>query len=199
MTTSWDGAVLDPTTPSGPDAVTLGLAVGVPEPWAAQLVEHRAATGDPVARSVPPHVTLVPPLVVPADRVDLVAEHLRERAGGVAPFDVHLSGTGTFRPVSQVSFVRVAAGAAECDALQAHLRCGPLERDLRFPYHPHVTVGHDVPDDALDRAERALATFSARFRVEHVQLFRCDDDGVWRVVAEAPLGRAAAVGAGRGA
>ncbi|WP_336920837.1 2'-5' RNA ligase family protein [Aquipuribacter sp. SD81] len=195
MTTSWDDAVLDPDTPAGADGVTLGLAVAVPEPWAGELVERRAATGDPVARSVPPHVTLVPPLVVAPGQVEAVAAHVRERAAGCEPFVLHLAGAGTFRPVSQVSFVRVAAGATECDALQSRLRCGPLARELRFPYHPHVTVGHDVPDAALDRAERDLAGFEARFTVEHVSLFRCDADGVWRVVSLAPLAADGGAGA----
>ena len=32
------------------------------------------------------------------------------------------------------------------------MRSGPLERELKFPYHPHVTVAHDLPEEALDRA-----------------------------------------------
>ncbi|MFC5380188.1 2'-5' RNA ligase family protein [Aquipuribacter nitratireducens] len=193
MTTSWDAAAQHPPSPrdaagaSAAAEVTLGLAVPVPEPWAARLTAEREATGDPVARSVPPHVTLVPPVVVPADAVAAVLAHVRDRVRTRRSFTLRLRGTGTFRPVSQVSFVTVADGAAECDDLQEHVRCGPLTRRLGFPYHPHVTVGHDVPDDALDAAEDRLADFDVSFTVASVSLFRCGTDGVWRVLADAPL------------
>ena len=68
------------------------------------------------------------------------------------PFDIELRGTGTFRPVSPVVFVQLARGIGGCERLEQRVRPGPLTRDLPFPYHPHVTVAHDVADEALDRA-----------------------------------------------
>ena len=32
------------------------------------------------------------------------------------------------------------------------LRSGPVSRDLDFYYHPHVTVAHEIEDEALDLA-----------------------------------------------
>ncbi len=84
---------------------------------------------------------------------------------------MHLFGTGTFRPISPVVFVQVARGVADCELLERAIRSGPLDRALEFPYHPHVTVAHDVDDDALDEAYDGLAGFVARFTVESFQLF----------------------------
>jgi 2'-5' RNA ligase len=188
VTTSWDNAVLDPESPgAADDLVTLGVAVAVPEPFASALRDCRAETGDPVAHAVPPHVTIVPPVVVAEKDVAGIVEHVRGVVADVPCFGMSLAGTATFRPVSQVVFVRVVAGAEECDDLQGRVRTGPLTRELGFPYHPHVTVAHDVPPEALDRVQVELAGFRAAFDVEAVHVFSCAGDGVWRQLAEAPL------------
>ncbi|WP_018347915.1 2'-5' RNA ligase family protein [Longispora albida] len=159
---------------------TIGVAFAVPEPWAAQLSEARAAAGDPLAGFIPPHLTLLGPAEVPAERAAQVDEHLSRVAAGAAPFTLQLRGTGTFRPVTDVVFVAVARGISECEQLQAALRTGPLDRELRFPYHPHVTVAHDVPGEALDRAFDELAGFDATFEVRAFTLYEHGEDGTWR-------------------
>ncbi|MFC3689355.1 2'-5' RNA ligase family protein [Aquipuribacter hungaricus] len=195
MTTSWDRPSRGPAPAGQEGTVTLGVAVAVPEPFAGALRDGRASTGDPAAAAVPPHVTVVPPVQVAADEVDDVVAHVRRVAAGVEPFVVTLLGTGTFRPVSDVVFVQVVDGARACDALQEKVRTGPLERRLGFPYHPHVTVAHDVPAAALDAVQGQLADFRAAFDVAEVAVYRCGEDGVWRVLDRAPLGGAAADGA----
>lgn len=169
------------------DQVRIGVAVQVPPPWGPQLQAARAGFGDPLADAIPPHVTIVPPTVLERDEVGAVDEHLRDVAARHAPFTVHLRGTGTFRPVSAVVFVQVVEGIAECELLERDVRSGPLEQELRFNYHPHVTVAHDVPDDALDQAFTELADFDAEFGVDAVQVYEHGDDGVWRPVREFPL------------
>lgn len=187
MATSWDDAARYPSLVTDTDAVTLGVAVAVPEPFASALRDGRAATGDPAAVAVPPHVTVVPPLQVAPGEVDEVVEHVRRAVTEFPAFAITLVGTGSFRPVSQVAFVQVVDGSTACDRLQERVRTGPLQRRLSFPYHPHVTIAHDVPTEALDRVQAQLAGFQAAFDVERVSVYRCGDDGVWRVLAEAPL------------
>ena len=186
MTTSWDRPAREPGTVEG--MVRIGVALAVPEPFAGPLREGRAGTGDPAAAAVPPHVTVVPPVQVPEGQLDGVIAHVRRVAAGLQPFALTLMGTGTFRPVSDVVFVQVVGGARACDELQQQVRTGPLERRLGFPYHPHVTVAHDVPAPALDAVQGQLANFRAAFDVAAVSVYRCGEDGVWRVLAEAPLG-----------
>jgi 2'-5' RNA ligase len=159
--------------------LTLGVAISIPAPWAQELTDWRARVGDPAATRVPPHVTLLPPTEVPAERMPAVEEHLDAVAARFPAFEIHLSGTGTFRPVSDVVFVVVAAGIAQCERLEATVRAGPLSRETRFPYHPHVTVAHDIPGDALDRAYAGLAGFDARFPVPAFTVFEQEGAGVW--------------------
>ena len=184
MTTSWDR---EPRRVRQPGTVTVGVAVAVPAPFADALQACRRAVGDPLADAVPPHITLVPPLTVPDDALAGIRAHLQARVAEQRAFRLRLRGTDSFRPVSDVVFVSVAEGGRHCEHLQQLLRDGPLERELQFPYHPHVTVAHDVPQPELDAAQQQLAQFTADFPVDHVSLYRCGDDGVWVPELEFPL------------
>lgn len=161
-------------------ALTIGVVLDIPEPWAGYLQAARESFGDVQARAIPTHVTLLPPTSVPLARVDEISAHLERIACGLTPFEVRLEGTDTFRPISPVVFVKVAAGGDGCDAVQAAVRTGPLRRDLTFPFHPHITVAHHLDDDALDRAAKELAEFSATFQANAFVLYGHGGDGVWR-------------------
>jgi 2'-5' RNA ligase len=157
----------------------VGVAIAIPQPHATVLTSWRRRVGDPAADLVYPHVTLLPPTPVePSDLPD-VEKHLADVAHHGRPFTMHLAGTGTFRPTSPVVFVQVALGLGDCEELQRSIRSGPLERQLEFPYHPHVTVAQDLADEALDAAYDGLSGFIARFPVERFGLFSRGPDGGW--------------------
>ncbi|MBE1877095.1 2'-5' RNA ligase family protein [Myceligenerans pegani] len=172
-----------------PGQVRIGIAVAVPEPYAGRLAAARSAAGDPLADLIPPHITLLGPTVIDQSDLDKVRDHLDHVAASVRPFEVHLRGTATFRPVSPVVFVALAQGIAECETIESRVRTGMLAQDLRFNYHPHVTIAHEVPDDRLDKAYEALRDFEARFEVTSFWQYEHGDDGVWRPQCEFGLGR----------
>lgn len=162
---------------------TIGVAVAIPEPWASELQDYRTAVGDATAAMIPTHITLVPPTEVgdgPTDGLGAVEAHLADAATQVACFDVHLRGTGTFRPVSPVVFVSLVEGISQCELLADVVRRGPLAVDLDFPYHPHVTVAHHLPDDRLDQAFTELADFECQFTVAGFHLYVHDDEVGWQ-------------------
>lgn len=168
-------------------ATVLGVALRVPEPAAGELRAWRVRVGDAGAHTIPPHVTLLPPTRVGDADMPTVRRHLADVAGMARPFQMHLHGTGTFRPVSQVVFVAVAAGVSYCEAVEAELRSGPLGRPLEFPYHPHVTVAHDVPPDMLDLAYDGLADYDTRFAVDGLTAYEKRPDGHWIPLGEFPF------------
>ncbi len=162
------------------DGHVIGVAVPIPDPWGQELADARKLFGDPLAGLIPPHITLLPPTAIDESVMPQAEEHLARVAATQSPFDVHLRGTGSFRPVSPVVFIAVAGGISDCERLERGIRSGPLERDLSFPYHPHITVAHDLPGPALERAYDELADYEARFNIGSFQLYEHGDDGVWR-------------------
>ena len=65
---------------------TYGVAITVPEPYGSALQSHRADFGDPMADAIPPHVTLLPPTVIPAEDVRTFETHLSSVVAQAPPF-----------------------------------------------------------------------------------------------------------------
>lgn len=158
----------------------VGVAIAIPEPHRAKLSAARHAAGDPMAAVIPPHVTLLPPTVIPGTDLDAFIDHLSSVADSHPAFTMRLAGTGSFRPVSPVVFVQVSEGISSCERLERAIRSGPVERRLEFDYHPHVTIAHHVEDEALDATARSTADFVAEFPVVGFDLFEQGNDDVWR-------------------
>lgn len=167
---------------------TIGVSIAVPEPVGSRLQDYRVGLGDEPARLIPTHITLLPPYDVEDARLGCVEDHLAEAAAGAAPFRVHLRGTGTFRPVSPVVFVVVVEGISACEQLAARVRTGPLTAEPRFPYHPHVTVAHELDDALLDKAFAELADFDCVFETAEFHLYVHDETSGWEPVRTFPLG-----------
>jgi 2'-5' RNA ligase len=166
---------------------TIGVAVAIPEPWASELQDYRTSVGDTTASMIPTHITLIPPTEVADRDLPTVEDHLAAVAARMPAFRIHLRGTGTFRPVSPVVFVTVVEGISQCEQLALALRRDPLAVDLQFPYHPHVTIAHHLPDEALDRAFEELADFDAVFDAEEFHLYVHDEASGWKPTRDFPL------------
>ncbi len=167
---------------------TIGVAIAVPEPWGSQLQDYRTGLGDKTAEGIPTHITLMPPFEIDdRHRLTAVERHLAEASSQNETFKIHLRGTGTFRPVSPVVFVVVVQGISACEQLAFSIRRGPLDRDLQFPYHPHVTVAHHLDDPSLDRAFDELASFECAFVADRFSLYVHDQDTGWVPTRDFPL------------
>jgi 2'-5' RNA ligase len=158
---------------------TIGVAVAIPEPWATELQDYRTSVGDVMAATIPTHITLVPPTEVTDDELEKIEVHLESAAADFVTFQVHLRGTGTFRPVSPVVFVTLVEGISNFEQLAGRVRRGPLSVELAYPYHPHVTIAHHLSEEQLDQAFEGLSDFECRFAVEHMGLYVHDHERGW--------------------
>ncbi|MCW2916466.1 MAG: Phosphoesterase [Actinomycetia bacterium] len=156
------------------------MAISIPDPYGPELQRWRESFGDPLATSIPTHITLLPPTPVDDAHLDAIEDHLRKVAESEQAFPIRLSGTATFRPVSPVVFVALAEGIGACERVEKKVRSGLLGREPRFPYHPHVTIAHDLGEDVLDRAYKELSRYEAGFTVWGFSLYEHGPDGVWR-------------------
>jgi len=170
--------------------VTLGVSIAVPEPYGSFLQRKREGFGDLAAPGIPTHITLLPPTEVRTEALPGIERHLAEVAAGCRPFPLRLEGTGTFRPLSPVVYVKVTEGVTGCTALQARIRAasGPCARELQFPYHPHVTVAHGTDEASMDRAQAGLRDFCATWTISGFALYEQGPDAVWRLEQEYPFG-----------
>jgi 2'-5' RNA ligase len=166
---------------------TIGVSLAVPEPWGSRLQQFRVANGDADGATIPTHITLVPPVEIDAKLMGEVERHLDGVAADAAPYRVHLRGSGTFRPVSPVVFVNLVEGISPTEQLAKDCRRGPLELQLDFPYHPHVTVAHVDDDDLLDRAFDELAAFDCTFSVDAFHLYVHDPALGWKATRDYAL------------
>ena len=164
------------------DQIRVGVAIPIPPPYAESLTRARIEAGDPEALAIAPHVTLLGPTAIDPGDLDAVREHLRQVAADHPPFVIELAGTDSFRPVSPVVFVAVTEGGDACERLHHAVNAGALAQQVRFPYHPHVTIAHDLDDDRLDAASASRADFKARFPVARFVLYEYGEDGIWRDV-----------------
>ncbi|MCU1521995.1 MAG: 2-5 ligase family protein [Arthrobacter sp.] len=171
---------------SSSDGISVGVILRFPPEVAEELQRWRASFGDPMAGVIPAHITLVTTTMT--QDWEATRCHVRDVASKQEPFTVTIAGTGSFRPVSPVVFLKVDDGFAECVRLHRQLQTGPLERELPFAYHPHVTVAHDVAPESLDEAETVLKNYRATFPVASMGLYEHDDNGIWQLREELHFG-----------
>jgi len=165
--------------PIEPDETRIGFSIPVPPPWAEEIQQARIRYKDENATRIPTHITIIGPTAVKFNDLPAITVHLDIVCDNTPPFTVVLDGTGTFRPISDVSYVKVTDGYTQCAALQAKANQGILARPMRFPYHPHITLAHGVAQPLLDVAEAEFANLLARFKVDTLWLYQQDIDGVW--------------------
>ena len=136
---------------------------------------------------IPTHITLVPPTEVDEAALPAIEAHLSDVAGRLAGFASTCAGTGTFRPVSPVVFVTIAEGISQCEQLAAAVRQGPLAMDLQFPYHPHVTIAHHLPDESWTARSTSSRPSSSVFDAAEFHLYVHDEETGWKPTRDFPL------------
>lgn len=159
--------------------ITVGVSIAIPEPHGEALRDKRRSYGDELADRIPSHITLAPPLLIDEAGIDSLGEDLRELTDVFEPFTVSLLGTGTFRPISPVVFIAVSEGIAQIETLAEGVRKAIGAPDPEFPFHPHVTVAHNLEDASLDRALADLRDFRASFVVDAIHLYVDDAERGW--------------------
>ena len=180
----------------------LGVALLVPGHLAPEIDGLRRACGDGALGRVAAHLTLVPPVNVrEADLPDALAV-LRAAAGAVRPFTLRLGPPSTFLPATPTLHLAVG-GRGRATAVLRELRDAvfrpPMERELTFPFVPHVTLADEMEPERITAAVAGLADYVVEARFERVHLLReVREEGErrWHPVADAPFSAPIVVGRG---
>ncbi len=64
--------------------------------------------------------------------------------------------------------------------LAAAVLRGPLAIERAFPFHPHVTIAHHLPEAKLEQAFVELERFDAAFDVTEMWMYLHDDGLGWQ-------------------
>ncbi|WIG59295.1 MAG: hypothetical protein OJF49_002042 [Ktedonobacterales bacterium] len=144
----------------------------------AEEIERIRRAYDPLADSIPPHITLVFPFTSALSSDELL-EHMRHAVAGIPPFPVHLQGvTGH---MSEYLFLNVKRGNDELIALHDRLYTGILAPYLlpQFTYTPHLTVGRLASVAAFSAALQDAQSLTVRFEetIHEISLYAVEPDG----------------------
>jgi 2'-5' RNA ligase len=174
----------------------LGVALLVPGPAAAEVDGLRRALGDGALGRIPAHLTLVPPVNVPLERVPDALAVLRAAVAESPPLRLRLGPAATFHPVTPVVYLAVAGDVDRLVALRDRVFRAPLQRELTHPFVPHVTLADDMAPERIPAAVAALADACLDVTIDRLHLLREEPGRVWRPIADAPLAPVVIVGRG---
>ena len=175
----------------------LGVALLVPPPLDREIEGLRRAVGDGSLDRIPPHLTLVPPVNVAADRLEEALAVLRAAGAAAEPFSLSLGPPATFLPDTPVLHLAVGGeGFDELQLLRERVFRPPLARPLTWPFVPHVTLADEARPERIAAAVEALAHYRVEARFDRVHLLREGQGRVWEPMADAPFAAPTVVGRG---
>ena len=138
---------------NGVDRVNqFALVIYIPDPLAKFLDEVRR--GLVPGCSPRAHVSVLPPRPLFIDQ-EVACSEAREVADDFAPFEIGLGDVEIF-PVTDVVYISLAKGSEELRRMHRAMTVGGLAHREPFPYHPHVTLAQELPQEDVGRVfERA--------------------------------------------
>jgi len=145
---------------------------------------------------VEPHITLVPPVNVRADRLDDALAVVRGAAAAIGPLQLRIGPTATFWPVRPVLYLAVGGELDRLRRLRDTVFVEPLAHVLDHGFVPHVTLGESLGDVDLRALAAALDSYQEEITVEGVTVLEERDDRRWEPIADAPLGGPRVIGRG---
>ena len=156
----------------------------------------RRALDDPSIDRIEPHITLVPPVNVREDDVPAAVALLRDAAASTATFELTLGPAASFLPVNPVVYLEVGGAVDRLLRLRGAVFTSPLERELTWPFVPHVTIADDADPARVEAAVTTLAGYEAVIDVERIAILEEGEGRVWSTMADAVLGPRRVVGRG---
>ncbi|MGB3258815.1 MAG: 2'-5' RNA ligase family protein [Ornithinimicrobium sp.] len=160
---------------------TVGVVLIVPDPIGSEVTRLRTHIGDTLGMAIPTHITLLPPTSISVERTRALEQHLAQVAASHGPLTIEVTGTDTFRPASEVVYLAIGQGAQQCAELNAAVCSGPVKSPSAFPFHPHITLAHDLAAEVLDEVADDYADLQDEFEVPQMCLYGLDRERGWQV------------------
>lgn len=166
----------------------------IPGPAAVEIDALRRALSSTEIDRIAPHLTLVPPVNVPAAEIPGACDLLRSVAGDFAPIAVDLGPPTSFLPVNPVCYLGVSGEPEMLEAvsaLPARLATGPLAPPparRERPFVPHVTLNARMDPAGIAAAVTTLEGYRVHVVFERATLLEyIAAEGRWRDICDAPF------------
>ncbi len=130
----------------------------------------RAAYGEDDLDRIPVHMTLVPPVDLPAGEVDTAWAAAAATAATEPGFDLVLGPAETFAPRTMTLHLAVTGDVERLAALRSRLRRPPLPQRERWPFVPHVTLRQETTIEVIERGLDELRDLHLRVRADELTL-----------------------------
>lgn len=155
--------------PNGMDRQNqFALVIYIPDPLGRFLDDlRRELAPDCVPHA---HVSVLPPRPISAPWQQ-VREEAQARAGEFEPFEIEAGEIGIF-PVTDVIYIELARGGEVLRRMHAALSEPHMRFDEPFPYHPHITLGQELPREHV--AETLQAAIRRWHEYRGPRTFRAD-------------------------
>jgi len=179
----------------------LAVALVLEGPTATEIDGMRRALGSSARARIAPHITLAPPVNVPADRLEDVLAQVRAVASSQGPIDVQLGPVATFWPATPVVYLAVSGAERALESIHRELSSpegalSPPRARTSRPFVPHVTLDHRVDPERIDHVLPALCSYEVAYRFERLSVLKWDPSQAWLEIADVGLCRPAVVGRG---
>ncbi len=138
------------------------------------------------------HVSVLPPRPI-FQPWQAVCEEARARAEVFDPFTIEAGGVNKFEE-TEVIYLELTRGGDELRRMHGELSQGTLAFKEPFAYHPHITLGQELPHEdvqgVMDAAERLWREYAGprSFRAEKVTFVQNTSQNRWIDLAEFSLG-----------
>ena len=146
---------------------------------------------DPLAKVIPPHISLVDPFQY-TQPIETLYDHLKEVGEFHAPIKVFLAGWDSYEGKDFQIHLPMTAGRSELMNLHYDLLAGPLNYLAAKiqDYWPRVVFGRFSEKSEFEAAKQSLEGFAPKFvvRMKHLELLHRDEMGQpWQVLKQYPL------------
>lgn len=178
----------------------MGAALLVDHPTGLEVDGLRRALGDRSLKTIPVHITLVPPVNVRETDFPRALAVLRDAASTVSgPFELTLGPPASFLPDNPVCYLTVGGDRSALRSLRTvrdTVFAEPLARKLSWPWVPHVTILDGGESETIEAALSCLGSYKVTATFDRLVLLELGPDRSWRPRADALLGRRVRVAAG---
>ncbi|WP_199619156.1 2'-5' RNA ligase family protein [Paenibacillus alkalitolerans] len=159
-----------------------GIAVFPPKVVQDEANSHRKRF-DPHYSLIQPHMTVREAEEWDERKLAEAVRHLEEVTANTQPFAVRINRFSSFYPVANVIYMALEDPSPFVSMYRTVCSGVLEEKNIKYSYNPHLTVGQDLGDDEMHDVLSSLRPIPLdfNFTVDRLHLLYQTENGAWTV------------------